>query len=88
MMFFRLRVENFSTKIRPVSATAPKNKSTKRGPGRPATGRTTGLIRASVPLWLISEAKAAAFKNGESFSALVARAVHAAIMESIKRPTA
>lgn len=58
----------------------------KRKVGRPATGRTTRIIRASVPIWLDDEAKKAAFDTGESYSGFITRAVQTAILQLKSKP--
>ncbi len=77
-------MENFSTFIDGVSSKPTEKKKGKAG--RPATGRKTGIIRASVPLWLIDEAKKAAFEGGETFSGLVTRSVHSVILQRKPKP--
>jgi len=49
--------------------------TTKRSVGRPATGITKGLLRASVDFAVIAQAKKSAKKSGESLSNLVNRAL-------------
>lgn len=72
-------MENFSTFIRAVSSKKPPTE--KRKVGRPATGRTTRIIRASLPIWLDDEAKKSAFDTGESYSGFITRAVQSAILQ-------
>lgn len=54
---------------------ATKQATHKRGPGRPATGKTKGVVKVTVNLGLIEECKKAAFQKGESFSQFVSRAM-------------
>jgi len=77
--YFSFTVENFSTFFAFVSSNNPL--PTKRKVGRPATGRTTRVIRASVPIWLDDEAKKSAFDTGESYSGFITRAIQSAILQ-------
>lgn len=54
--------------------------------GRPATGKTTQTIRASVPVWLAEESKQAAFDIGATYSGFIARALQAALLRSRSKP--
>jgi len=54
--------------------------------GRPATGRTTQTLRASVPKWLAEQARQAAFDTGETYSGFIARALQAALLQSKSKP--
>ena len=56
---------------------------TKRKVGRPATGVTKEVIKASVGIQLASEAKKIAMRNGESFSQFVSRAIHSLVITSL-----
>ncbi len=48
--------------------------------GRPPTGITKDIIRASVDKTLAAKAKKLAFKKGDSFSAFVSRALESLIL--------
>lgn len=48
--------------------------------GRPPTGITKDIIRASVDKTLAARAKRLAFKKGDSFSAFVSRALESFIL--------
>jgi hypothetical protein len=54
----------------------------KRGPGRPKTGVTKEIIKASVDRQIAAEAKKTAAATGESFSQFVSRAIHLAIIKA------
>ena len=58
------------------------NTATKRRPGRPSTGITKEIIKASVDKEIAAQAKKTAMATGESFSQFVARAIHAAIIKA------
>jgi len=47
----------------------------KRGPGRPATGKTKEVTKVNLPLPLYKLAQKEAQKNGESYSNFAARAI-------------
>lgn len=54
----------------------------KRGPGRPKTGVTKEIIKASVDRKIVEVAKKTAMATGESFAQFVERAIHAAIIKA------
>jgi len=56
----------------------------KRGPGRPKTGITKEIIKASVDRAVAAEARKTAMRTGESFSQFVSRAINAAILQATR----
>lgn len=54
----------------------------KRGRGRPKTGVTKEIIKASVDIAVAAQARKTAMKTGESFSQFVSRAINAAILQA------
>jgi hypothetical protein len=56
--------------------------SKKRGPGRPRTGITKEIIKASVDKEIAALGRKTAMATGESFSRFVSRAIHAAIIKA------
>jgi len=55
----------------------------KKGVGRPATGITKEVIKASVDKALVAKARKVAKITGENFSHFVSRAIHAAILQKL-----
>lgn len=54
--------------------------TTPRKAGRPPTGRTKQVIKATVDEKIVAEAKKVASQNGESFAAFVSRAIHSQLL--------